>query len=609
MGRTVQCPRCSAQFQMPGGVPLAAIDAEPSVPASPTTLGLLSVLGVITAIALVSSFLGTLVNEGADVHHNPRMTAAKDAGRGSRNPVMTAPADDAVRSSVSTTDLSATIQRTRELFEEMENDVSRARDESRGNQIAVKSAVTRAQDESQKRIETEFSKLQGQTIQWRFTVSEVAQVDIREQGRIYFKEAARTTAFSGNRLYIYFDTWDPGYLLVGKNVPLPFAETLRTGDQLLITGRAQVSVGTRVGPFSNSWVNDYVVVAIKLSGIEVRAAQIEQERQRQTEEERVAELTRRRTASRDAVVQDVRNFLARGSVFNATYFSLWAYQHKDSNLPFQITITDDLTVKENTNGRDPLDQRFEVPAHFKWLGDTETLSSSSWGGEIKEHDGMFVGEVNCDNTTGRKPGWRVTMKYCVRDKSQGGYWDGREGGSTWNGTQFEGNSKSAIKLLKGNRQQISIEPPMPGKLSASNGLIAFVSDRDGNREIYAMNPDGSGQHNLTNNVANDWAPLWSPDGGRILFRSQRGKWGEFLVMDSDGGNVKQLVDQDNLKGDAPSWSPDGRRIAISAREGSGRTQDLLNRRSNLEADWLALCEGSSLPCMVSRWDKDCFCRT
>ena len=46
-------------------------------------------------------------------------------------------------------------------------------------------------------------------------------------------------------------------------------------------------------------------------------------------------------------------------------------------------------------------------------------------------------------------------------------------------------------------------------------------------------------------------------------------------MDSDGGNVKQLVDQDDLKGDAPSWSPDGRRIAISAREGNGPTQIFL----------------------------------
>jgi len=35
------------------------------------------------------------------------------------------------------------------------------------------------------------------------------------------------------------------------------------------------------------------------------------------------------------------------------------------------------------------------------------------------------------------------------------------------------------------------------------GKIAFLSDRDGNDEIYIMNADSSGQTNLTNNEAED----------------------------------------------------------------------------------------------------------
>ena len=42
------------------------------------------------------------------------------------------------------------------------------------------------------------------------------------------------------------------------------------------------------------------------------------------------------------------------------------------------------------------------------------------------------------------------------------------------------------------------------------GKIAFMSDRDGNDEIYVMNADGSGQTNLTNNAAGDYHPAWSP---------------------------------------------------------------------------------------------------
>src|SRR5437016_3403117 len=42
----------------------------------------------------------------------------------------------------------------------------------------------------------------------------------------------------------------------------------------------------------------------------------------------------------------------------------------------------------------------------------------------------------------------------------------------------------------------------------TNGKIAFYSSRDGNTEIYVMNADGSGQTNLTNNLAGDYQPSW-----------------------------------------------------------------------------------------------------
>ena len=38
--------------------------------------------------------------------------------------------------------------------------------------------------------------------------------------------------------------------------------------------------------------------------------------------------------------------------------------------------------------------------------------------------------------------------------------------------------------------------------------VAFVSDRDGNFEVYAMKADGSGQGNLTRNSATDRDPAW-----------------------------------------------------------------------------------------------------
>ena len=51
--------------------------------------------------------------------------------------------------------------------------------------------------------------------------------------------------------------------------------------------------------------------------------------------------------------------------------------------------------------------------------------------------------------------------------------------------------------------------------------IAFMSDRDGNLELYAMEPDGTKQVRLTTNPAADEDPDWSPDRRRIVFHSDR----------------------------------------------------------------------------------------
>ena len=102
----------------------------------------------------------------------------------------------------------------------------------------------------------------------------------------------------------------------------------------------------------------------------------------------------------------------------------------------------------------------------------------------------------------------------------------------------------------------------PAAGGGSEGRIAFVSDRDGDDEIYAMNADGSGLARLTNNPAYDAFPSWSPDGRKIAFVSDRGDGDdEIYAMNADGSGVTRLTDnpaQDTF----PSWSPDGRKIAF-----------------------------------------------
>src|SRR5660398_29019 len=113
---------------------------------------------------------------------------------------------------------------------------------------------------------------------------------------------------------------------------------------------------------------------------------------------------------------------------------------------------------------------------------------------------------------------------------------------------------------------VSIAVVTPMVTAVSNGKIAFVSQRDGNDEIYTMNADGSNVHRLTfdpiGSPKNDLGPVWSPDGTRIAFVSNRDGNYEIYVMNADGSNQQRLTS--SIYSDLnPTWSPDGTRIAFA----------------------------------------------
>ncbi len=102
----------------------------------------------------------------------------------------------------------------------------------------------------------------------------------------------------------------------------------------------------------------------------------------------------------------------------------------------------------------------------------------------------------------------------------------------------------------------------------SNAEIAFSSNRDGNREIYVMDADGTNQTRLSNNPAHDDLPSWSPDGTKVAFHSDRDGNFEIYVMNADGTNQINLTNNPGLDFQ-PSWSPDGTKIAFeSVRDGN-----------------------------------------
>ena len=105
--------------------------------------------------------------------------------------------------------------------------------------------------------------------------------------------------------------------------------------------------------------------------------------------------------------------------------------------------------------------------------------------------------------------------------------------------------------------------PTPVGPGGSSGRIAFVSNREGNDEIYIMNADGSQPMNLSNNPASDTSPAWSPDGARIAFTSNRDGHNEIYVMNANGAYQTRLTNH-WATSEYPAWSPDGTRIVFSS---------------------------------------------
>jgi Tol biopolymer transport system component len=104
--------------------------------------------------------------------------------------------------------------------------------------------------------------------------------------------------------------------------------------------------------------------------------------------------------------------------------------------------------------------------------------------------------------------------------------------------------------------------PWDPNFSPDGSRIAFVSDRDGDWDIYAVTAAGGSKVKLTRNGRQDIQPTWSPDGGRIAFAGKRrGIWHIFL-MNPDGTGLSRLTNSTKSDG-GPTWSPDGTSIAFS----------------------------------------------
>ena len=151
-------------------------------------------------------------------------------------------------------------------------------------------------------------------------------------------------------------------------------------------------------------------------------------------------------------------------------------------------------------------------------------------------------------------------------------------------------------------------------VSPDGTQIAFragdLVEANGDEEIYVMNADGSDVRQLTHNSDFDSAPTWSPDGTRIAFEhadaatltpgsGTEPEQKDIFVMNADGSDVHQLVASPG-KDEGPVWSPDGTKIAFSSdrdgqqeiyvmdADGSNQRRLTDNPARDESAEWQAL---------------------
>ena len=84
--------------------------------------------------------------------------------------------------------------------------------------------------------------------------------------------------------------------------------------------------------------------------------------------------------------------------------------------------------------------------------------------------------------------------------------------------------------------------------------MAYVFSPDGNDDIYVMNLKTKVSRQLTNHPGHDHSPAWSPDGRWIAFASERAGTLDIYKIEPSGANLQQLTDADE-KNNTPGLVP------------------------------------------------------
>jgi Tol biopolymer transport system component len=138
------------------------------------------------------------------------------------------------------------------------------------------------------------------------------------------------------------------------------------------------------------------------------------------------------------------------------------------------------------------------------------------------------------------------------------------GGSAGTHRQFVWFDRSGREISKvGDAVTTTLSQP---SLSGDGHRVAFYRGVSGNPDVWLLDLRRGGFSRFTSDPADDVSPVWSPDGSRIIFSSNRRGTHELYQKPVDGDRSEEVLLSTGQFVNATDWSRDGRIVLFTSRD-------------------------------------------